>query len=228
MQIAVVQHLLRGDTHEDAVALANAAADAADMGAQVIVFPAVPALADDSEGDPVAKAFEAIGEPQPKDVLCINPAVMPEGAHLAELPMLGRTALLVGDACADAEQIRKVAADKPDVTIIALGADNELQAEALAEYALGLSDSLSGLVIVAECAGAEPGEPGHGGSAIVQLGGVVAEAMGENAETLEADIELPIAQPEPRESLPRVPSLLAGRLAHHQGRKPDVEYPAEL
>jgi predicted amidohydrolase len=228
MQIAVVQHLLRGDSHEDAVALANAAADAADVGAQVVVFPTVPALADDSEGDPVAKAFEAIGEAQPQDVLCINPAVMPEGAHIAELPLLGRTALLVGDACADAAQIQKVASENPDVTIVAMGADNELQAEALAEFVLGLSDSLSGLVIVAECAGGEPGEPGHGGSAIVHLGRVVAEAMGESGETLEADIELPILQPEPREPLPPVPSLLVGRLAHHQGRKPDVEYPAEL
>jgi hypothetical protein len=142
--------------------------------------------------------------------------------------LLGRTALLVGDACADAAQLEKVAAEKPDVTIVALGADNELQAEALAEFVLGLSDSLSGLVIVAECAGAEPGEPGHGGSVIVHLGKVVAEAMGECTETLDADIDLPIAQPEPREALPRVPSLLAARVAHHRGRKPEVEYPADL
>lgn len=225
MQIAVIQHLLRGDADQDAIALGNAAADAAGMGAEVVVFPSVPVLADDSAGDPVARVFEAIGEPQPEGVVCLNPAIMPDGGHVADLPVIGRTALLVGDACGDAAEILRVSGEKPLVTILAPRSDNELQAEAVAELALGLSSSLSGLIIIAESAGAEPGEPGHGGSAIVHLGEVLAEAMGENDERLTADLELPIAQPEPREILPEVPVLLASRRAHHQGISQEPEYP---
>lgn len=228
MQIAVIQHVLRGDDHEDAVALGNAAADATDMGAEVVIFPSVPVLADASDGDPVAKLFEAIGEPQRENVVYLNPAIVPDGAHVAALPLLGQTALLVGDACADAGEILTVSGKKPAAVIMSPRSENDLQAEAVAELALGLSASLAGLVIVAECAGSEPGDPGHGGSAIAYLGDVVAEAMGEEDETLTFEVEPPIPQPEPRELLPEVPRILAARLAHHQGHKPTVDYPAEL
>jgi predicted amidohydrolase len=228
MRIAVIQHLLRGNDDEDAVALANAAADATDMGAEVVVFPAAPVLADDSAGDPVARVLAAIGEEQRERVVYLNPAMVPDGGDVAMLPLLGQTALLVGDGVADAAEILRLAGKKPSVAILAPRSDNDLQAEAVAELALGLSDSLAGLVIIAECAGAEPGEPGHGGSAIIHLGEVVAEAMMEGDETLTAEFELPIAQPEPRELLPKVPSILLGRVAHHQGRRPEVEYPADL
>jgi hypothetical protein len=228
MRIAVIQHLLRGNDDEDAVALANAAADATDMGAEVVVFPSVPTLADSSGGDPVARILAAIGEERREHVVYLNPAIIADGADAAAIPLLGQTALLVGDGCADASEILRIAGEKPLVAILAPRSDNDLQAEAVAEFALGLSDSLAGLVVIAECAGAEPGEPGHGGSAIIHLGEVVAEAMSEVDETLTAEFELPIVQPEPRELLPKVPSILVGKLAHHQGRRPDVEYPADL
>ena len=228
MQIAVIQHALRGDDHEDAVALGNAAADATDMGAEVVIFPSVPVLADASDGDPVAKLFEAIGEAQREQVVYLNPAIVPDGGHVASIPLLGQTALLVGDACCDDAEILGVSGKKPLVAIMSPRSENDLQAEAVAELALGLSSSLAGLVIVAECAGAEPGDPGHGGSAIVYLGEVVAEAMGEVDETLTFELEPPIAQPEPRELLPQVPTILSARLAHHQGRKPTVSYLADL
>jgi hypothetical protein len=228
MRIAVIQHLLRGNDDEDAVALANAAADATDMGAEVVVFPSVPVLADSSQGDPVARIFSAIGEAQREQVVYLNPALAADGGDVADLPLLGQTAMLVGDGCADAAEILRISGKKPLVAILAPRSDNDLQAEAVAEFALGLSDSIAGLVIIAECAGAEPGEPGHGGSAIIHLGEVVAEAMSEVDETLTAEFELPIAQPEPRELLPKVPSILLGKAARHQGRRPDVEYPADL
>jgi predicted amidohydrolase len=228
MRIAVIQHVLRKDDHEDAVALANAAADATDMGASVVVFPRVPVLADTSDGDPVAKAFDAIDEKQKDRVIYINPAAVLEGAHVAPLPYLGRTALLVGDAAMDAQEILTASGKKPFAAILAPGSENDLQAEAIAELALGLSQSLAGLVIVAEAIGAEPGEPGHGGSAIVHLGKVLAEAMGTGDETLTAEFEDNVPQPEPRALLPQVPTILSARLAHHHGRKPDVDYPADL
>lgn len=228
MQVAVIQHKLRGDDHEDAVALANAAADATDMGAEVVVFPPAPVLADDDGGDPVARLFEAIGEKQNERVVYLNTAIVAEGSDVATIPLLGLTALLVGDSCADAGQILAVSGKKPSVALMSPRSENDLQAEAFAELALGLSSSLAGLVIIAECVGAEPGESGHGGSAIIHLGEVVAEAMSEDDETLVASLEEPIAQPEPRELLPKVPTILADRVAYHQGRRPDVSYPADL
>jgi predicted amidohydrolase len=227
MQIAVIQHELRNDDHEDAVALAEAALDAADFGAQIVVFPRVPVLANLDEGDPVPRIFEAIDATPADAVAFLNPSVMPQGLHLAELPHLGLTALFVGDACMDAGELLSAAERKPNVAILAPGAENDMQAEAVAELAIGLSSSLAGLVIVAEAAGAEPGDPGHGGSLVVQLGEVIAEAMGGD-ENLNAEIEVPVAQPEPREQLPQVPSILSARIAHHQGHKPDVDYPADL
>jgi predicted amidohydrolase len=228
MQIAVIQHVLRGDDHEDAVALANAAADATDMGAEVVVFPRVPVLADGSDGDPVAKIFEAIDEVQVETVAYINTAIVPDGAHFAGLPILGGTALFVGDACMDYQELLTMNKNKPQVAILAPGAENDMQAEAVEELAIGLSTSLAGLIIVAEAVGAEPGEPGHGGSAIIHLGEVVAEAMGDGDETLTAEFESPVPQPEPRALLPQVPTILSARLAHHHGQKPDVDYPADL
>jgi hypothetical protein len=105
--------------------------------------------------------------------------------------------------------------------------ENELQAEAILELALALSDSLAGLVIVVEPDGAEPGDPGHGGSAIIMFGKMVAEAMSGD-DILYADIELPVGPPEPREPLPQMPPILQQRLAHHQGHQLEVDYPADL
>jgi hypothetical protein len=128
----------------------------------------------------------------------------------------------------DYAQILVAAGKKPQVAIMVPNAENDMQAEAALELAIGLSDSLAGLVIVVGSAGAEPGEAGHGGSAIVHLGKVVAEAMGDEDQTLEFEVDTPIPQPEPRGLLPQIPTILSQRLANHQGRKPDVDYPADL
>ena len=228
MNIAVIQHSLSGSDETDAAALANAAADATDMGAHVVIFSPAPVLADASDGDPVVRVFDAIGEAQAEKVVYLNPAAVPDGVHIATLPLLGNTALFVGDACMDYQEILTASGKKPQVAIFAPHSENDMQAEAMLELALGLSSSLAGLVIVVDCSGGEPGEPGHGGSAIVQLGEVLAEAIGEDDQTLTADVGSPIPQPEPRELLPQIPTILSARLAHHHGLKPDVDYPADL
>ena len=228
MRIAVIQHVLRGNDADDAVALGNAAADASDMGADVVVLPPAPVLMDGSAGDPVPKLFAAIGEVRSDTVVFLNPAIAPEGLHDAVLPVLGSTVLLIGDACMDYSQILAAAGKKPAVAILVPNAENDMQAEAILELAIGLSDSLAGLIVVVGSAGAEAGEPGHGGSAIVHLGEVVAEAMGAEDQTLDFEVDMPIPQPEPRGLLPQIPTILSQRLAHHQGRKPDVGYPADL
>ena len=98
MKIAVIQHRLRETAEEDLVALGDAAATATDMGAEVVVFPRVPVLADQSAGDPVISALRAVGEERSEQVIYLNPMMAPEGAHVAELPLLGKTALLEATA----------------------------------------------------------------------------------------------------------------------------------
>jgi hypothetical protein len=228
VNIAVIQHTLRGNDADDATELGNSAADATDEGAELVIFSPAPVLACVSAGDPVPKLFAAIGEPQNPETLYINTAAIPVGMHLVEMPRLGAVALFVGDACLDYQEILTASGKKPQLAIFVPYSENDMQAEAVLELALGLSSSLAGLIIVVDSAGAEPGEPGHGGSAIVQLGAMVAEAIGDEDQTLTIDVELPIPQPEPRELLPSIPTILSARLARHHGEKPGVDYPADL
>ncbi|TPW09022.1 MAG: hypothetical protein FD127_4274, partial [Acidimicrobiaceae bacterium] len=121
---------------------------------------------------------------------------------------------------------RRVAEDPPDVLVLAPASESDLQAEAAIEVAIGLSISVAGLVIVLDSSGAEPGTPGHGGSAIVLLGEVAAEALLED-DALIAQIPVPVPQPKPRAPLPAVPPLLLQRLAHHRGERVAFDYPAD-
>ena len=166
-------------------------------------------------------------------------AALAEGATALVLPEVvspvavqglepfGRVVIIAGDAAIDPEQHRRLAADPPDVLVLAPGSESELQAEAVLELAIGLSVSLAELIIITETSGAEPGSPGHGGSAIILLGEVLAEAVFDD-QTLTADIDLPILAPEPRAPLPVLPTILAQRLAHHRGERPAVDYLADL
>jgi hypothetical protein len=166
--------------------------------------------------------------------MCLVPDVDPATAGLAfsiDLPGtpdapdgLGRAGLVTGDSCFDPAQIAGLAAEKPGLVVLSPCSQTDLQAEAMLEYAIALSDSLSGVIVLAECSGAEPLEPGHGGSAIVVLGEVLAEAFSDDA-VLTADIAVPFPQPEPREPLPAVPPLLTQRLAHNRGVLPSEHGP---
>lgn len=224
MKLAVIQHRLRDSAMSDALALAAAAEIAAGRGAELVVLPEVLAL--HREGTPERAEFERLMAEVP--AACLIPHVGVETAGLAfvaTLPgadalaaQLGRIALLVGDACADAVEIARLAAETPAMAVLVPRSENELQAEATLELAIALSDSMAGLVLIAECAGGEPGEPGHGGSAIVLLGDVLAEAIAED-DVLIAEVPVPLPQPEPREALPELAPILVQRLARHQGRK---------
>ena len=223
MKIAVIQHRLRGDAIEDASALGAAAASAAARGASLVVLPFVARLiAGDGEGERLlGDALSTV------PALILVPRVEAESsalALLAELPapadgtdVLGTAALAIGDACFDSEQIAVLAAGNPRIAVLSPESQTELQAEAMLEYAIALSDSLSGVIAIAECAGGDSLEPGHGGSAIVVLGEVLAEAFGGD-DVLLVDVPMPLPRPEPREPLPSVPPLLAQRLANHRGR----------
>ena len=166
MKVAVVQHGIRPSALEDAVALAEASKRAHELGAELVVLPEVFSLFGEENPDRRAllEALEKI------DGARLMPFVGPDAAGFAtvitppaEADFAGSIALLVGDACVDPEVHRAILAERPNAVVLSPRSESELQSEAMLEVAIGLSLSLAGLVLVAECAGAEPGEPGHGG-----------------------------------------------------------------
>ena len=222
MRIAAIQHRLRGDAAEDARALAAAASSAASRGASLVVCPHVASLRSGG-GEGAVLLGELLAD---VPALCLVPDVDPESRGLAleiTLPViegapdgLGMAALVIGDACIDPGEMAALSAKRPGIAVLSPRSQTDLQAEAMLEYAIALSDSLSGVVIVAECSGAEPFEAGHGGSAIVVLGDVLAEALAPD-DILIAEVPVPFPEPKPREPLPPVPPLLAQRLELHHG-----------
>ncbi len=230
MIIAVVQHRLRGSAAEDGVALLSAAQVAAEAGAELVVFPEVPALGGEDNADQ-AMLYALLGDIAGQRIIPQLGADATGFAGLAEAPegleALGTMALLVGDACVDLDALAQLAAGEPDLAVLIPRAESELQAEAFLELAIALSDSFAGLVLVAEASGGELGEPGHGGSAIISCGKVLAEAVGDE-DVLIATVEVPLVQPSPRDPLPQLPTLLAQREATHRGKRPEVDYLADL
>jgi len=226
MRITVVQHALRATPAQDLEALVIAVGAAVAGGADAVVLPDVPAIADGPLAD---ELWRRIADVASSVTVLLS---RPEGdgsptAAVTEVGALGRTALLSGDACVDPEALAAVRDEDPDVAVLMPRSESELQAQAVLELAIGLSTSLCSLVIVADPDGAGLGDPGHGGSAVVHLGEVLAEAMSGD-DMLAVEIELPAGPPEPRDALPEVPPVLLQRLAAHRGRKIDVGYPADL
>jgi len=230
LKIAVVQHRLRATPAEDADALIAAANQAVDQGAELLFLPEVPSLQEavsversrlysEIESLPARLFVPQLGVARSGFVGHFEPS---EALH-----EIGSMALLIGDGCIDMDAIAPLVECAPDVCVFVPRSESELQAEAMLEVAVALSDSLAGLVVVTEPDGAEPGEPGHGGSAIIMFGKVVAEAIGGD-DLLLADVETPLGPPTPREPLPQVPTILLQRLAHHEGRHLEVDYPADL
>lgn len=155
------------------------------------------------------------------DLIFSSVDLVPEGYEA-----LGQVAVLRGDAVFDLKSLESMARRNVDVLVLAPGSESDLQAEAVLEFAIKLSDAVAGLVLIVEDDGADPGQPGHGTSAIVMLGEVLAEAMG-GSEVLTADIDLPVAQPMPHDPVPALPTILEQRLAHHEGRHLHTEYPSD-
>ncbi len=230
MKIAVIQHRLRGSIDGDIEALQRAAATAGICGADVVFMPEPLSLVGD--GAATERFYAGLdGLPGVRLIPSTAPGVASFAATappLEGLEGLGRIALLAGDACMTGLELVRILGDAPNVAVLAPRSENDLQAEAVAELAIGLSDSLASLVVITECAGAEPGTVGHGGSAIIYSGDVLAEAMGQDDETLYAEIELPLGRPELPAPLPTIAPILSQRVAHHRGEQPPMDYPAEL
>lgn len=225
MKVSVVQHVLRRTPASDLEALSALAVRAACAGAQWIVLPEVLAL---RQGRLNEELWRRLEEDVPG--VCKAVASVDDGegvAFLDERKAPDRTVVLVGDACFSSETLQEAMRRHPGIAILSPRAESELQSEAAIEFAIGLSTSLASLVLVSETYGAERGRPGHGGSAIIFLGEILAEAAS-GEDVLLAAIELPVASPKLPEPLPELPLLLAQRVAAHKGKKLEVDYPADL
>lgn len=226
MRLAVVQHQLRPAPAQDLEALAFATTSAVGRGAQVVVLPVVPAVHEGPLSDELyCRLDDGAGAAA---ILTAQPDREAEASFtLREVDGLGRCVLLWGDACMDPEVLAAAAASTPGLALLSPGAESELQAQAVLELAVALSTSLASVIVVAEPDGAAIGEPGHGGTAIVHLGEVLAEAMSGDG-LIVADVPAPLGSPEAPAALPEIPPVLLQRLAAHRGRKVAVGYPADL
>lgn len=231
MRIAVIEHRLRGDAAEDARALAEAAIVASEGGAQVVFFPSALSIDEQDAQSELGRLLECVPGTRliPRIASGVRAQVFPVTDQVPVIgEKLGRVALLHGDACMKTEVLSSTARANPAMLVMTPGSESELQAEAMLELAIGLSESAAALIVIAECVGAEPGEPGHGGSGIVLLGEVLAEALGEDGDVLYADVPAPLVAPDVPEPLPQVPTILEQRVANHEGRKLDMGYLADL
>lgn len=225
MRIAVVQHAPRPAPAQDLEALVAATVRAATAGAGWVVLPAVPAL---DQGPLHEELWRRLESDVPGiEALAVSAEDERVLAGREDDGKPGVTAVLTGDDCYAPASLMAAREHTPGVLVLAPGAESELQVEATMELALALSTSVASVVIVVETDGAEPGEPGHGGSAIIHLGEVVAEAL-PGDDILYADLVAPVGPPEAPEPLPEIPPLLAQRVAAHHGRKLEVDYPADL
>lgn len=130
---------------------------------------------------------------------------------------LDGSARLAGNDCFD---LTRIAGLDARALVLAPEAMSPFEAEAVIEYAVALSESAAGLVVVIEPSTA-------GGSAIVLLGEVVAEAE-EGERVILADVSSPPPQPHPRAPMPELPPIIAQRVLRVGGAAPDPGYPADL
>lgn len=150
-----------------------------------------------------------------------------EAAVLDGIELLGSHAVLEGDAAIDPAELGRLRREHPAVLVLMPGAESELQTEGVLELAIAASVSVASVVIVAEHGGGDIGAPGHGGSAIIVAGEVVAEALGAEDLVL-AEVPVPPPPVDPSVPDPEPPLILRQRLARHRGEKPEVDYLADL
>ncbi|MDY0087033.1 MAG: hypothetical protein RBS78_00545 [Coriobacteriia bacterium] len=226
MKIALIHHRVRDDAAADADALIAAARAACAAGAEAIVCPRVPSLAGlsaEEREDLIARVDGCVEGA----ALLVAFGAEDREARIVE-SVLGRTALVAGDACLDENVVRALIAERLDAVVWRVGAESELQAEAILEYALACSPGLAGLLLLAECSGGTGPDRCRGISAIIHAGELLDESTSSQDDLLLADLVLPIAAPDPDLMLPELPPILAQRLAVHTGRRVPVDYPADL
>lgn len=226
MRIAVIQHRLRAAERQDLAALLALAQEASDGGAGVIVCPAVPGLRGNTR---VFGAFLENMRIYAPGSLVVSPllAEIGDGEVRTVLTPLGRTLALTGDDCIDPALYDGIVAAAPQAMVWQADPESEIQAEAVLEIALDASLSLAGLVLVAATVGGKGAAAGFGGSAIVHLGEILAEASCDE-DVVVADVTAPVSLPDRPGPRPVLPPILVQRLAHHRGTKPPTDRPADL
>jgi len=227
MKIAVIQHCVRPTADEDVEALIVAVKNACEMKAQVIVLPWIPSLASADPQQKAALTEKLSGCAQGTTLLMAFGAMEAGHEVVLEQTPLGVTAFMRGDECLSAEIYAHTEERGTQAWVWHPLATSDLQAEAIVERAIAVSASHVGLILLAEACGGEPGETGHGSSAVLYLGDILSEAVFPD-EILLVDVDVPVPFPEPREPLPPLSPILEQRLAIHEGRKLDVGYLADL
>jgi hypothetical protein len=226
MKVAVVQHRLREHVRMDLASLLQSVQDAGERGARFCACPCVPGI---QGNEHIIGAFRENVDHCAPGVSVVFPCQATEetGAVRAFDTPVGRTVVLIGDDCIDADLYDPVARAAPDALVLQFDSESPLQAEALLEYALDCSLSLAGLILVASTVGAARGYEGHGGSAIVHMGEIVEEAD-DDQQVLVADVDVSSLRPLEASRLPSPSPILTQRLDVHRGRKSAVDWPADL
>ncbi len=226
MRIAVVQHQIRTHERVDLAAMLALAERAVDQGADTIVFPCVPGLG--GGGELMPAFIQNVCERAPQLSVIASCAGRLRLTPLEALPTrLGRTLVLAGDECIDPELFPVIAGANVEALVWQIDTESPLQAEAILELALDASLSLSGLVLVSCFDGEARGARSFGGSAIVHLGELLAEA-GQGEDLLLADVAAPVSLPIRRGPLAEPGPVLEQRLAVHRGAKITLGYPATI
>jgi predicted amidohydrolase len=210
----------------DLAAMLSLAEQAEDEGADVIVFPCVPGLTYESG---LMSAFaENVIERAPQVSIVASCAVRDRSGHPLAVPTrLGRTLQLGGDDCIDPAHFATIEAMDLEALVLQMDTESPLQAEALLEFALDASLSHAGLVMTACLTGEARGVKSFGGSAIIHLGEILAEA-GSDEDLLIARVPVPVALPVRRGPRPVLPPVLAQRIAVHHQTKIRPDYPATI
>ena len=225
MRIATVQHRLRAHERMDLAALLSLCQEASEDGAALIVCPHVPGLVHSEQmsrafmenvrsyapGSAVLTPFASAGKADPLVV-----------THSAA----GRTLVLGGDECIDPDLYPAIEVLAPGMMVWQTETESTLQAEALLELALDASQSQSGLIVIAAPVGNARGVESFGGSAIVHLGEIMAEA-GDGEEIIYADVVVPVMLPEKRRMRTVPAPVLQQRLAVHRGKRAKIDHLSE-
>ena len=217
MKIAVVQHRIRTHERMDLAALLFMSEQAEDEGADVIVYPCVPGLGYASS---LMTAFASnVIERAPQVSIVAPCAARSRGGDIQSIPTrLGSTLVLAGDDCIDASTYPQIETLGLEALVWQMDTESPLQAEALLELALDASLSQAGLVLTACLWGEARGVSSSGGSAIVHLGEILAEA-GDGEDLLIAEVPVPVALPERRGRRAVPAPVLQQRLAAHRGKQ---------
>ena len=225
MKVAVVQLRIRVHVRMDLAALLSATEQAAEEGADVVVYPYAPWIT----GQPLLEPFFENVEQRAPEIKWIRPGWRcSPGIVQARPTALGSTVVLEGDDCIDPALLPLLRALGCDALVWLFDAEDDLQAEALLELAMEASVTIAPLIVIASLTGEARGVVQHGISAIVHMGEIVAEAGSDDDEVLVADVPRKAVPLERGHSLPEPAPVLAQRLAAHRHTKVPVDYPADL